>query len=97
MKLCVSVLVMLAASTVASRAAIVCHDDFQVVNGQEIATPYCQDRTLAQVSRSHGREVSDAAVRDNPALKDELCRQFDSDIRAKGACASSAGQQQEGP
>ena len=38
----------------AALAHIVCHDDFQVVNGREIATPYCQDNTLAQVSRGIG-------------------------------------------
>jgi hypothetical protein len=77
-------------------AHIVCHEDFQVVNGREIATPYCQDNTLAQVSRGYGRRVSDAEVRNNPGLKDELCRNFGSDIRVKSACASSAGQEDEG-
>jgi len=77
-------------------AHIVCHDDFQVVNGREIATPYCQDNTLAQVSRGYGRRVSDAEVRNNPGLKDELCRNFGSDIRVKSACASSKGQDGEG-
>jgi hypothetical protein len=80
----------------AAYAHIVCHDDFQVVNGQEIATPYCQDNTLAQVSRAYGRRVSDAEVRNNPGLKDELCRNFGSDIRVKSACASSKGQDGEG-
>ena len=77
-------------------AHIVCHDDFQVVNGREIATPYCQDNTWAQVSRGYGRRVSDAEVRNNPGLKDELCRNFGSDIRVKSACASSKGQDGEG-
>ena len=80
----------------AALAHIVCHDDFQVVNGREIATPYCQDNTLAQVSRRFGRRVSDAQVRNNPGLKDELCRNFGSDIRVKSACASSTGQDGEG-
>jgi hypothetical protein len=80
----------------AALARIVCHDDFQVVNGREIATPYCRDNTLARVSRAYGRRVSDAEVRNNPALKDELCRNFGSDIRIKSACASSKGQDGEG-
>jgi hypothetical protein len=80
----------------AAFAHIVCHDDFRVVNGREIAAPYCQDNTLAQVSRAYGRRVSDAEVRNNPGLKDELCRNFGSDIRLKGACASSKGQDGEG-
>ena len=80
----------------AAYAHIVCHNDFQVVNGREIATPYCQDNTLAQVSRGYGRRVSDAEVRNDPGLKDELCRYFGSDIRVKSACASSKGQDGEG-
>ena len=80
----------------AAYAHIVCHDDFQVVNGREIATPYCQDNTLALVSRRYGRRVSDAEVRNNPGLKDELCRNFGSDIRLKSACASSSDQDGEG-
>src|SRR5215467_13515098 len=79
-----------------ANAHIVCHDDFQVVNGQEIATPYCQDNTLASVARAGGRRVSDAQVRNNPGLKDELCRNFGTDIRVKSACASSKGQDGEG-
>jgi hypothetical protein len=91
----IAVLTVVALSS-AAFAHIVCHDDFQVVNGREIATPYCQDNTLAQVSRAYGRRVSDAEVRNNPGLKDELCRNFGSDIRVKSACASSKGQDGEG-
>ena len=80
----------------ASYAHIVCHNDFQVVNGQEIATPYCQDNALASVAHAGGRRVSDAEVRNNPGLKDELCRNFGTDIRVKSACASSKGQDGEG-
>ena len=46
----------------AASARIVCHDDFQVVNGGEIASPYCQDNTLASVARGYGRHVSDSEV-----------------------------------
>ena len=80
----------------AAYAHIVCDGDFQVVNGREIATPYCQDNTLAQVSRGYGRRVSDTEVRNNPGPKDKLCRNFGSDILVKSACASSKGQEGEG-
>ena len=52
---------------------------------------------LAQllVSRGYGRRVSDAEVRNNPGLKDELCRDSGSDIRVSSACASSKGQDGE--
>jgi hypothetical protein len=91
-------LVFIAILTISTGASarIVCHDDFQVINGQEIATPYCQDNELAHVARGFGRRVSDAEVRNNPALKDELCRYLGSDIRVKTACASSTGQEGSG-
>ena len=72
-----------------ANARIVCHDSYQVVAGQEISTPYCQDNNLAQVARGYGRRLSDAEVRNNPALKNELCRYLGSDIRVQSACAST--------
>jgi hypothetical protein len=72
-----------------AHARIVCHDSYQVVAGQEISTPYCQDNNLAQVARGYGRRVSDAEVRNNPGLKNELCRYLGSDIRVQTACAST--------
>jgi hypothetical protein len=67
-------------------AKIVCRDGFQVVGGREISTPYCNDNYIAAVAREHGRPVSDKAVRDNPSLRDEVCRHFGSDIRIKHYC-----------
>jgi len=72
-----------------AHARIVCHDSYQVVAGQAISTPYCQDNALAQAARGYGRRVSDVEVRDNPALKNELCRHLGSDIRVQTACAST--------
>ena len=72
-----------------AHARIMCHDNYQVIAGQEISTPYCQDNTLAQVARGYGRRVSDAEVRNNPGLKNELCRYLGSDIRVQTACFST--------
>ena len=80
---------MMALNVPAARARIVCRDTYQVVAGQEISTPYCQDNSLAQVARGYGRHVSDAEVRNNPGLKNELCRYLGSDIRVQTACAST--------
>jgi hypothetical protein len=66
--------------------AITCHGDYQVVNGQEISTPFCRDNALAAVAREFGLHVSDAAIRNNPAEKQEVCRYFRSDIRVRTAC-----------
>ena len=40
-------------------SAITCHGDYQVVNGQEISTPFCRDNALADVARQTGFRVSD--------------------------------------
>src|SRR4051812_10587842 len=80
MKKLIAEIAALVALSTAANAGIVCHDGYQVVGGSEISTPYCRDNVLARVARGHGREVSDAAVRNNPGLKDELCRFLESDI-----------------
>ncbi len=72
-------------------AAIVCHDQYQVSGGQEISTPYCNDNYLAKVARGHGFKVTDEAIRNNPALKDEVCRWAGSDIRIRDYCPDSGG------
>jgi hypothetical protein len=66
--------------------AIQCDGDFQVVDGQEISTPYCRDNALAAVARERGFDVSDAAIRNNPERKQEVCRWIGSDIRTRPAC-----------
>jgi hypothetical protein len=74
-----------------AQARIVCREGFQIVDGQALSTPYCNDAYVAEVVRAHGRDVSDDAVRENPALKDEVCRQFGSDIRIKHYCDTDNG------
>jgi hypothetical protein len=68
-------------------SAITCHGNYQVVNGQEISTPYCRDNALGQVARESGFHVSDATVRNNPSRKEEICRYLRNDIRVDTACA----------
>lgn len=62
-------------------SAITCHGDYQVVNGQEISTPFCRDNALADVARQTGFRVSDLEIRNNPAKKQEVCRFLRGDIR----------------
>ena len=66
--------------------AITCHGDFQVVNGQEISTPFCRDNELARVARGYGFHVSDADIRNSPAKKEETCRFLRNEIRVHTAC-----------
>jgi hypothetical protein len=81
-------LVMSAAS---AEARIVCRDGYQVVNGQEIATPYCGDNYVAAIAREYGGKVSDAELRNNPAKKDEVCRWIGTDTRVRPYCNEPGG------
>jgi hypothetical protein len=76
---------------ISAQAGIVCRDGYQVVNGQEISTPYCVDNYVAAIARKHGMKVSDAEVRNNPAAKAQVCRFISSDIEVRESCNSSDG------
>jgi hypothetical protein len=78
-------------SVTTAEAGIVCHDGFQVVNGREISTPYCNDNYIAHVARQYGMKATDEQVRNNPALKDEICRFASSDIRIQNYCPDDHG------
>jgi len=67
-------------------AAIKCVNGYQQVQGNLIATPYCQDQLLAQVARQYGFKASDAKIRNNPNYKKELCRYVQNDIRVQQTC-----------
>lgn len=61
--------------------AIECRGNFQVVNGQQISTPYCRDAHLAAVAG-----VSAQRIRNNPNFKEEVCRHIGHDNRVREAC-----------
>lgn len=67
-------------------AAIKCQDGSQLIQGNWMATPYCQDALLAQVATQRGFKTSFAAIRNNPNHKKELCRYLFSDIRVQITC-----------
>jgi hypothetical protein len=67
-------------------AGIQCDDDFQIVQGQPISTPYCRDGYLARVAREHGFSVRKSRSRQSIVQGGALpiyCR----DIRVQTACA----------
>ena len=70
-------------------AAIVCERGFQVVNGQPVSPPYCQDNYLAVVAREYGVKVSEAEIRTNHHTKKQVCHMLGGDIRVQQACASA--------
>ncbi len=77
--------------TFAADAGIVCHEGYQVVQGQEISTPYCNDNYVAAVARLRGIRVSDAEVRNDPSKKDAVCRFIGGDTRISNYCNSASG------
>lgn len=79
-----------ACATVANspaNAAIQCDGNFQIIRGQgRISTPYCADANVAFVARQYGMNVSAQAVRQNPSVKQRVCRFVGDDIRIRDAC-----------
>lgn len=88
MKAFAVLLVLSAVSAMAAPAAakIVCNGPYQVVAGNEIATPYCSDSHLAQVARKYGGRVTGREVRDNPVTKDRVCGFVGADPSVSGIC-----------
>ena len=67
-------------------AAIECRGEYQVVQGQLLATPYCQDNYLATVAREYGSRVSARQIRNNPNTKADVCRFMGHDSRVSHMC-----------
>ncbi len=67
-------------------AAIKCVKGAQLIQGNMMATPYCQDDYLAQVAREYGFKASAAKIRNNPNYKKELCQFVFNDIRVQSTC-----------
>jgi hypothetical protein len=78
--------VLVAVVAAPASAAIKCQDGSQLIQGNWMATPYCQDALLAQVANQRGFKTSFAAIRNNPNHKKELCRFLFSDIRVQMTC-----------
>lgn len=68
------------------QAAIKCVNGAQVVSGQLLITPYCQDKLLADVARGYGLQVSFAEIRNNPNTKRRVCAMIGRDIRIQQTC-----------
>lgn len=70
-----------------AEAKIRCEGQWQIVQGNKIATPYCGDNYLASVARGYGSKVSARAIRQNPSKKQEICRWIGHDPRVQDICA----------
>jgi hypothetical protein len=84
----VALALVVADSTPAS-AAITCRKGAQLVAGNYISTPYCQDKLLAEVAREYGFKVSFAEIRDNPNTKRNVCVYVGRDIRVQENCLTA--------
>lgn len=71
--------------------AIDCKDGFQLVQGNYISTPYCQDALVAAVAAQYGIRVSAATIRENPNEKRTVCRYIGQDIRVRQSCLEVGG------
>lgn len=69
-------------------ARIVCRNGSQLVAGNWISTPFCEDQRVAEVAAEYGMKVSAQAVRNNPSVKQEVCRLIGHDIRVNMSCAT---------
>lgn len=67
-------------------SAITCKNEYQVVQGQLLSTPYCQDNYIAKVAREYGSRVSAREIRNNPNTKAEVCRFMGHDTRVSHLC-----------
>lgn len=76
-------------SSAVAEAKIECRDGFQIVDGKQISTPYCNDNLVARVAQEHGMKVSEETIRNNPSTKNEVCRWVGSDIRIQNYCDDS--------
>lgn len=70
-------------------AAIDCQNGYQLVQGNRLATPYCQDALLASVARQYGLKTNAAAIRENPNHKRDICRFVGRDIRVQENCITA--------
>lgn len=67
-------------------AAIRCDGRFQIVQGNPLSTPYCEDAFLAAVARQYGMRVSAAAIRSSETVKGQACRLVGRDPRVSDIC-----------
>ncbi|MCU0954339.1 MAG: hypothetical protein MUC37_06945 [Hyphomicrobium sp.] len=72
-----------------AHAAIKCRNGAQLVGGDYISTPYCQDKLLAEVAREYGFKASFAEIRNNPNTKRNICVYVGRDIRVQENCLTA--------
>ncbi len=71
-----------------SEARIYCNGEYQIINGQPHATPFCADEYLARVARTYGIRVSGRRIRRDLSKKEEICQFIGHDTRISEICSN---------
>lgn len=82
-------LALIAVASATPAAAITCKDGYQLVQGNYLETPYCQDELLAKVARQYGMKAPASEIRNNPNFKLQVCRLVGHDIRVQQTCLNA--------
>lgn len=70
----------------AGKYKLKCEGPYQIVQGNKIHTPPCENSYIASVARSYGVKVSDYEVRNNVHKKMEICQFIGHDTRISDYC-----------
>lgn len=64
---------LVALSATPAAAEVVCHGDFQKIEGNWIATPFCSDHHIARFADREGYHVTTSQIEGHSLLKEEVC------------------------
>ena len=84
-----ALMVMPATEGQAKRYKLNCKGPYQLVAGNYIASPPCQDRYIARVARQYGYKVSAKDLANRPSLKISICVNLSHDTRIRNHCPYS--------
>lgn len=70
-----------------AEAKIRCNGPYQIVSGNQLATPYCLDSYLATIALEYGMKVTAREMREDYGRKQDVCRLVGQDIRIREYCS----------
>ena len=79
-------LLLLSKDASAGKYKLKCEGPYQIVQGNYIATPPCENSYIAKVARSYGYKVTAKQVRNNFHKKLEICDHIGHDSRISELC-----------
>lgn len=81
-----SAILLISSEANAGKYKLKCKGPYQVVQGNLISTPPCENSYIAEVARSYGYRVSAKQVRNNVHKKMEICQHIGHDSRISEFC-----------